>query len=63
MDGIDYRRNVEAAIRDGLASDAARTYLVRMGFDVGTYEPLTGAFDDGALTPEDARQGRPIHAD
>ncbi|NGM68823.1 glutamate--cysteine ligase [Natronolimnobius sp. AArcel1] len=49
---------VDAAIRDGLSSDAVRAYLERMGFDVTAYEPLTDDFDDKVVTPSKARQCR-----
>ena len=32
---------VDAAVREGLADDAVRSYLDRMGFDTGAYEPLS----------------------
>jgi gamma-glutamyl:cysteine ligase YbdK (ATP-grasp superfamily) len=56
--------HVNAAIRDGLDSAAVRSYLDRMGFDVGAYEPLAHEIDDeGTLTPEEARRYRLEQAD
>ncbi|RXK46688.1 glutamate-cysteine ligase family protein [Halorientalis pallida] len=56
--------HVNAAIRDGLDSDAVRSYLERLGFDVGSYEPLTHAIDgEGTVTPEQARRHRLEQAD
>jgi hypothetical protein len=71
--------HVDAAIREGISSDAVRAYLGRMGFDVDAYEPL--ADEIGRRTEvssaearelrlecadrleADIRQARPIHAD
>jgi carboxylate-amine ligase len=56
--------HVNAAIRDGLESNAVRSYLERMGFEVGAYEPLAHDIDgEGAVTPEQARQYRLEQAD
>jgi hypothetical protein len=56
--------HVEAAIRDGLASGALRSYLERMGFDTGTYEPLTAEFDGrGRIDRREARRLRLEYAD
>ena len=50
---------VTAAIQDGVASDAVRSYLDRMGFDVGAYKPVSQEIDGREpVTPEEARQLR-----
>ncbi|WP_302081084.1 glutamate-cysteine ligase family protein [Salinibaculum rarum] len=50
---------VTAAIQDGVASDAVRSYLDRMGFDVGAYKPVSQEIDGrGPVTPEEARRLR-----
>ncbi|WP_136717613.1 glutamate-cysteine ligase family protein [Halorientalis salina] len=54
---------VEAAIRDGLSSDAVRSYLERLGFDVEAYEPVSHEMDHGAVTPAAARRIRLDHAE
>ncbi|MFW5950421.1 MAG: glutamate-cysteine ligase family protein [archaeon] len=55
---------VDAAIRDGLASKDVRTYLDRMGFDVGAYDPLTQAVDGPTeLTTAQARERRLTYAE
>ncbi|WP_339102597.1 glutamate-cysteine ligase family protein [Haloterrigena salinisoli] len=47
---------VHAAIRDGLESDAVRSYLERMGFDVDAYEPITHELAGrGRIDPAEAR--------
>lgn len=56
--------HVDAAIRDGVADDALRAYLDRMGFDVSTYDPLTHESQSaGPLTTEEARRRRLEYAD
>jgi len=55
---------VNAAIRDGLASDAVRSYLERMGFDVGAYEPIAHELAGrGPVDREDARRLRLEYAE
>jgi len=55
---------VEASIYDGLESDAVRSYLDRMGFDVAAYEPLAGSVDAGTeVSEEEARAIRLEYAD
>ena len=50
---------VNAAIQDGVASDKVQSYLNRMGFDVGAYEPVSQAIDGREpVTPEEACQLR-----
>ena len=50
---------VNAAIQEGVASDAVRSYLDRMGFDVGAYKPVSQEIDGREpVTPEEARQLR-----
>lgn len=50
---------VDASIQDGLSSDAVRSYLDRMGFDISAYDPLTHELDTREeLTEEHARQLR-----
>lgn len=50
---------VTAAIQDGVASDAVRLYLDRMGFDVGAYKPVSQEIDGREpVTLEEARQLR-----
>lgn len=50
---------VSAAIEEGLASDAVRSYLDRMGFDVGAYKPISEEIDGREpVTREEARQLR-----
>lgn len=50
---------VDAAILEGVASDAVWSYLDRMGFDVGTYEPVSREIDGREpVTPDEARQLR-----
>jgi len=54
---------VNAAIRDGLRSDAVCAYLDRMGFDILAYEPATHEIDShGTLSSADARTLRLEHA-
>jgi len=58
------QERVEDAIRDGLDSDAVRSYLQRLGFDAGAYEPATKELqDEGALTGARARELRLEHAE
>jgi gamma-glutamyl:cysteine ligase YbdK (ATP-grasp superfamily) len=55
---------VEAAIGEGLASEAVRSYLDRMGFDVDAYDPLTTELDGrGRVGPDEARELRLDYAD
>ena len=55
---------VNAAIREGLASDAVRSYLERMGFDVATYDPMSHEIDGrGPVGLEEARQLRLEYAE
>lgn len=50
---------VNAAIQDGVASDAVRSYLDRMGFDVGAYKPVSQEIDRREpVTPEEAHKLR-----
>jgi hypothetical protein len=50
---------VTAAIQEGVASDAVRSYLDRMGFDVESYEPVSHEIDEREpVSPEEARQLR-----
>ena len=50
---------VNAAIRDGLGSDAVRSYLDRMGFDTDAYDPVAHDIDrPGTLSLADARELR-----
>ncbi|MFC6835486.1 glutamate-cysteine ligase family protein [Halomarina ordinaria] len=54
---------VNAAIDDGLRSEAVRLYLERMGFDVDAYQPVTHELAErGTVTPEEARDIRLEHA-
>jgi hypothetical protein len=55
---------VDAAIEEGLESEAVRSYLDRMGFDVDAYAPTTHEIDGReAITPEEAREIRLTHAE
>lgn len=55
---------VDASIRDGLSSDAVRSYLDRMGFDVSAFEPLSEEMDvSEELSTEDARELRLQYAE
>ena len=55
---------VERAIRNGLSSDAVRSYLERMGFDVSSYDPLTHEVDAGEdLTAAETRELRLEYAE
>ena len=57
-------KNVEAAVLEGLDSDAVRSYLRRMGFDTEAYEPSTERIGSGEpVTREEARRLRKEHAD
>ncbi len=50
---------VNDAIRDGLHSDAVRSYLERMGFDTAAYDPISHDIDrPGTLSRADARELR-----
>jgi glutamate---cysteine ligase / carboxylate-amine ligase len=50
---------VTAAIQEGVASDAVRSYLDRMGFDVESYEPVSHEIDEREpVSPEEARRLR-----
>lgn len=54
---------VDAAIEEGLSSEAVSSYLMRMGFDVGAYEPLSDEPPAGTVTSSKARQFRLDYAD
>jgi gamma-glutamyl:cysteine ligase YbdK (ATP-grasp superfamily) len=55
---------VNDAIREGLASDAVRSYLERMGFDVAAYDPISHELTGSrSVTPAEARQFRLEHAE
>ncbi len=55
---------VNAAIREGLASEAVRSYLERMGFDVAAYKPMSHEIDGrGPVDIEEARQLRLEYAE
>jgi gamma-glutamyl:cysteine ligase YbdK (ATP-grasp superfamily) len=57
-------RYVEAAMEDGLDSPALRSYLDRMGFDVGAFEPLSHEFDrHDPVSREEARELRLQYAE
>ncbi|MFC7325706.1 glutamate-cysteine ligase family protein [Halorubrum rutilum] len=58
------RERVEDAVRDGLDSDAVRSYLERMGIDPGPYEPLSAELrGEGPLTEDGARDVRLDYAE
>ena len=58
---VDY---VDAAIEDGLASDAVHGYLDRMGFEPASFEPLSAELDGQApVSREAARRLRLEYAD
>ncbi|GGM54035.1 hypothetical protein J2752_000587 [Halarchaeum rubridurum] len=55
---------VDAAIEEGLDSTAVTSYLERMGFDVGAYEPTTHELDGpDAVSRAEARELRLEHAE
>lgn len=54
---------VQMAVRTGLSSPALQTYLTRMGFDVGAFDPLTAEFDATTVSPAHARELRLTYAD
>ncbi|MBX0284967.1 glutamate--cysteine ligase [Halomicroarcula sp. F28] len=55
---------VNAAIRDGLASESLCGYLERMGFDVEAYDPISRQGDDrGMLSVAQARERRLSYAE
>jgi len=55
---------VDAAIEDGLDSTAVTSYLERMGFDIGAYEPTTHELAGRApVSRADARDLRLEHAE
>jgi carboxylate-amine ligase len=55
---------VDAAIEEGLASDAVRSYLDRMGFDVDAYDPVAHEVDGRApVSLATARRLRLDYAD
>ncbi|WEL17139.1 Glutamate-cysteine ligase [Halorhabdus sp. SVX81] len=55
---------VDAAINEGLDSNAVRDYLDRMGFGVAAYEPLTHEIDpEQEITESRARELRLTYAD
>jgi hypothetical protein len=55
---------VNAAIREGVGSEAVRSYLDRMGFDVESFSPVAHEFDDpGSVSRERAREIRLEHAE
>ncbi|WP_411968053.1 glutamate-cysteine ligase family protein [Haloferax sp. YSSS75] len=57
-------RYVDAAIEEGLDSEAVRSYLDRMGFDVEAYSPVSHEIDGReTVTPAEARELRLRHAD
>ena len=53
---------VYEAIREGLDSTALRSYLERMGFDIGAYEPLAADIESREISPSEARQLRVAYA-
>lgn len=56
--------HVDTAIEEGLASDAVRSYLDRMGFDVDAYDPIAHELDGRApVSLETARRLRLEYAD
>jgi gamma-glutamyl:cysteine ligase YbdK (ATP-grasp superfamily) len=56
--------HVDDAIRRGLESDAVRSYLDRMGFEVGAFDPITRDIGGRApIGPEAARQLRLDYAE
>ena len=58
------RELVEDAVRDGVSAPSVRSYLDRMGFDVGAYDPLTDAVRrDRPLSAAEARRLRLEYAD
>ncbi|TKX79985.1 glutamate--cysteine ligase [Halorubrum sp. SD626R] len=58
------RERVEDAVRDGLESDAVRSYLERMGIDPEPYEPLSAELRErGPLTEASARRTRLDYAE
>jgi carboxylate-amine ligase len=60
----DLEALVEDAVREGLGSAAVRSYLDRMGFDPGAYEPLSEAVRrDDPLDADEARRLRLEYAD
>ncbi|MFC6726445.1 glutamate--cysteine ligase, partial [Halobium palmae] len=55
---------VDAAIEDGLESEAVRSYLDRMGFDVDAFEPVSHEIDGReSISTEEARELRLEHAE
>ena len=55
---------VNAAIREGLGSEAVRSYLDRMGFDVGAFSPVAETIHKRApVDRSQARELRLAHAD
>lgn len=54
---------VNAAIREGLASESLCGYLERMGFDVPAFDPISRQNENpGLMTPEQARERRLMYA-
>jgi len=54
---------VNAAIREGLASESLCGYLERMGFDVPAFDPISRQHENlGPMTPEQARERRLTYA-
>ncbi|MDS0283073.1 glutamate-cysteine ligase family protein [Haloarcula onubensis] len=53
---------VNAAIRDGLKSDALRGYLERMGFDVAAFDPISGRHEGRASLSVTEAQNRRLAA-
>lgn len=57
-------KRVDAAVSEGLGSDAVRSYLDRMGFDVSAYDPIAHELEGRApVSPAAARQLRLEYAD
>jgi hypothetical protein len=54
---------VEAAIDEGLSSDAVDSYLTRLGFDVSAYKPISNELPEGAVTAPKARRIRLDYAE
>ncbi len=55
--------HVNTAIRDGLGSDSLRGYLERMGFDVGSFNPISERHDGRSrMTVAEARERRLAYA-
>lgn len=60
----DLRKLSASAIADGLTSEAVRTYLIALGFDLSNYQPISEQIEHGvSITDDEARTLRLQYAE